>query len=94
MHKVYYYTVTFKDISVPVRSMFMVMQSQSAFTLCVKPYFNMGNQQAMCRAQTVGGRYLSNLCIIRSCLPGTSEMCIHANRLNEKKAFCSLTSVS
>lgn len=41
-------------------------------------------QQAMCQAQTVGGRYLSNLCI-----SGTSEMCIHANRLNDTKVFCS-----
>lgn len=69
----------------------MVMQSQNAFALCVKLYFSTESQQAICWAQTVGGRYLSNLCIVRCCLPGTSEMCIHANRLNEKKkkVFCS-----
>lgn len=49
----------------------------------------MPSQQAMCQAQTVGGRYLTNLCIVRCCLSGTSEMCIHANRLNEAKVFCS-----
>ena len=65
------------------------MQSQNAFTLCVKPYFSIPSQQAMCQAWTVGGRCLSNLCIVRCCLSGTSEMCIHANGLNETKVFCS-----
>lgn len=66
------------------------MQSQNAFTLCV--YFSMPSQQTMCQAQTVGRRYLSNLCIVKRHLTGASELCIHTNRTNETKVFCSSSS--
>lgn len=52
----------------------------------------MPTQQAVCQAQAVGGRYRSNLCIVRCCLSRTSELCIHANRLNETKVVCSFPS--